>query len=203
VHAAAPRPGSNRGAVAERSGEYPPRTACGTLARVSSPYRNGAETLTFAHEGSGVRYEYTLSSTHLAVEWRSSTGLGRSETALQELSPEIQYFEGKSAGDPAAAERSLLALGLAAVVFFSSIQGQVPLLAPFLLAVSVFYARRVVRASKRSKWSVVRHKDDRQIATIDHSGTNGDELDSFLAALRERVKASRSATSIDAPAPLS
>ncbi|MDQ3037775.1 MAG: hypothetical protein M3Y87_35605 [Myxococcota bacterium] len=171
---------------------------------MGSPYRtSAAEAIELTHESAGVRYRYALSGTHLAVEWRSASGLGRTEHPLRELSADVEYFEGESAGDPVASERGVISLALAAVVYFSSFQEQIPLLAPFLVVAALFYGARVARASKRSEWSVIRLKDGRHVATIDHGVTDREKLALFLTALRERVGASRSAASIDAEPPAS
>ncbi|MBZ0118137.1 MAG: hypothetical protein K8H88_14140 [Sandaracinaceae bacterium] len=67
-----------------------------------------------------------------------------------------------------------------------------------MILVATLYGYRAYRASRRSRWSVVSHKDGRQVATIDHVGCDAAELEGFLQILRERVGVDRHAGAVDA-----
>ncbi len=159
---------------------------------MSSSYRESEKrTVSLTHQAHGLRQTFTVTAAHFVVEWESAEGKGRSEHPLRDVSSEVAYFEGKAAGDPAALGRALLAAGLAAVVYFSTIQQHVPLLAPFLLLVAAVFGYRANRAAGRSRWSVISHKDGRQLATIDHSGCDEKQLEELLHVLRERAASER------------
>ena len=107
---------------------------------------------------------------------------------LHGLSPRLRETSGRSAGIGTAARVSFLLVAASVIIFFSDYNKAIPLLAPFLLLLGVWWLVRVLRKVTPRNWTVVPKSTGDDAFSLVQPDVKSDSWITFERELSEAIR---------------
>jgi len=128
-----------------------------------------------------LRHTFSLTPDCLVWEWISlgKGRKGRKIFPLNTLSPRLNHRSEFAHGSFQCLRKAVLFLGLAICLWFSELNRQIPLLAPFLLVLGSRYLIIGLHRFRHHNWTVIDKKSGERALLIPHTRANGEELATF------------------------
>ena len=115
-------------------------------------------------------------------------GESRRHWHLKNLSAKVDYSRGRGRHCSSFWIATIIALGLAIVLFFSSLNRHVPLLAPLTALIGFSLMYKAIRRSKVETWTIIRKDNGGCAAYITHGGCSEEEINKFTECFVDAVK---------------
>lgn len=124
----------------------------------------------------------------LVEEWKNGADESRRHWHLKNLSAKIDYSRGRDRDCSSFWIASVIVLGLAIALFFSSLNRHVPLLAPLIALIGFNIMYKAIRLSKVKTWTIIRKDTGECAAYITHGGCSEEEINRFTECFVDAVK---------------
>jgi hypothetical protein len=112
------------------------------------------------------RYTYFIVRGELVTEWKSGIDHSRSSYPLNGLSPDLVEVVGRSPRTTKTVRISLALLAASAIIFFSDYNKAIPLLAPSLLLLGVWWLANAFRMLRPRTWTEIRKLNGDSAVTL-------------------------------------
>jgi hypothetical protein len=124
----------------------------------------------------------------LVQEWKNGVDESRRHWHLKNLSAKVDYSRGRDRHCSSFWIATVIILALAIVLFFSSLNRYIPLLAPFTALIGFNLMCKAIRRSKIQKWTILRKDNGECAAYITHGGCSEEEINKFTECFVYAVK---------------
>ena len=124
----------------------------------------------------------------LVQEWKSGVDEGRRHWHLKNLSAKVDYSRGRHRHCSSLWAATVIDLGVAIVLFFSSLNRHVPLLAPIMALIGFILMYKAIRRSKVETWTIIQKDNGGYAAYITHGGCSEEEISKFTECFVDAVK---------------
>jgi len=115
----------------------------------------------------------------LVQEWKSGVDEGRRHWHLNNLSAKVDYSRGRDRHCSSLWAATVIVLGVAIVLFFSSLNRHFPLLAPLMAFIGFILMYKAIRRSKVEIWTIIQKDNGGYAAYITHGGCSEEEINRF------------------------
>ncbi len=124
----------------------------------------------------------------LVQEWKSGVDEGRRHWHLKNLSAKVDYSRGRERRCSSLWAATVIFLGVAIVLYFSSLNRHVPLLAPLMVFIGFILMYKAIRLSKVETWTIIQKDNGEYAAYITHRGCSEEEIKKFTECFVYAVK---------------
>jgi len=131
--------------------------------------------------------DFLLTDGHLVWKYRRGRRSGEKRALLKDLSASPVRVTGRPRHVGPNIVGGGVCVTLSSILFFSSVQSHVPLLAPCVALVGIFTLSRVVRDFRIQTWTSFFREDGTWVASILHRGCDDEERERFEAAFSQSV----------------
>ncbi|MHC4693247.1 MAG: hypothetical protein ACYS67_10945 [Planctomycetota bacterium] len=133
-------------------------------------------------------FTITIDDQFLVEEWVHGVDTSRRHWHLKNLSSKIDYSQGREKDCSSFWVATMIILALAIVLFFSSLNRHIPLLAPLIALIGFILMYKAIRRSKIKKWTILRKNDGECATYITHGYCSEEEINRFTECLVDAVK---------------
>jgi hypothetical protein len=121
-------------------------------------------------------------------EWRHGVDESRRHWHLKNLSAKVDYSRGRQRHCSSFWAATVIVLGVAIVLLFSSLNRHVPLLAPLMAFIGFSLMYKAIRLSKVETWIIIQKDNGGCVAYITHGGCSEEEINRFTECFVYAVK---------------
>jgi len=133
-------------------------------------------------------FRLVIDDQFLVQEWKNGVDEGRRHWHLKNLSAKVDYLRGRHRHCLSFWAATVIVLGVAIVLFFSSLNLHVPLLAPLMALIGFSLMCKAIRRSKVETWAIIRKDNGGRAAYITHGGCSEEEINKFTECFVYAVK---------------
>jgi hypothetical protein len=132
-------------------------------------------------------YSLELGDDYLVRKWRKGKESGERRISLDNVMPEISVMTARPEHSRARVIGGLFLVGLAIVVFFSTLQQKAPLLFALLALLGGWILAVGLRNFRLQTWTIFHEKSGEFFAHVVHSGCDPKEREEFETIFRETM----------------
>jgi len=144
------------------------------------------EPISLLCKSGGYSQTLTLHPDRLTISWRRGVESGERSVPISKLSHTLSSATGRPKNTTLRIRLGVFVLGMAAVVYWSVVQEEVPLLAPILACLGIALLAKQVKNLRVRSWTVICLDDGKMFTYIMHDNCDEKERKRFEDAYLSR-----------------